>query len=81
MNLHIDTNWSFKTIILHIENIKEEFIGKLASFSYFHLHEKVLFIKDIRNSIYSLPILEWQCDKIWEYLNDNIELKNLTKYL
>ena len=81
MNLHIDPNWKFKQIIANIQTIKDEFLGKLSSFSYFKLHEKALFTKDCHSSIYSLSIQEWQANKIWEYLNNDIELEELNKYL
>lgn len=81
MNLQIDTNWKFKQIIINLETIKDEFLGKLSSFSYFKLHDKVLFLKGIKEQIYSLNIENWQCSKIWEYLNDNIELEEFNKYL
>ena len=81
MNLHIDPSWKFKQIIINIETIKGEFIGKLSSFSYFKLHDKVLFLRLIKDQIYSLNIENWQQSKIWEYLNDNIELIDLKKYL
>jgi len=81
MNLHIDPSWSFKQIIFNLETIKDEFLGKLSSFSYFKLHDKVLFLTDVKHLIYSLRLQEWQSSKIWEYLNDNIELAELNKYL
>lgn len=80
MNLHIDPSWKFKQIINNLETIKDEFLGKLSSFSYFHLHEKVLFLRGIKDQIYSLKIENWQCSKIWEYLNDNMELNEFDKY-
>ena len=81
MNLHIDPNWSFKQIIFNLEAIKDEFLGKLSSFSYFKLHDKVLFLTGIKNQIYSLNIENWQSSKVWEYLNDNLELADFDKYL
>ena len=81
MNLNIDPSWSFKEIIMNIKNIKEDFTLKLSSFSYFKLHDKVLFLRLIKDQIYSLNIDYWKQNKIWEYLNDNIELKDLIKYL
>jgi len=81
MNLHIDPSWKFKQIIINIEKIKEDFYAQLSSFSYFHLHEKVLYLRGIKDQVYSLNIENWQSSKIWEYLNDNIELAELTKYL
>lgn len=81
MNLYIDPSWSFKQIIANIQTIKDEFLGKLSSFSYFKLHDKVLFLRGIKNQIYSLKIEYWQCHKVWDYLNDNIELEELKKYL
>ena len=81
MNLRIDPSWKFKQIIMNIRNIKEDFTQKLSSFSYFKLHDKVLFLRLIKDQIYSLNIEDWQCSKIWEYLNDTLELEDLKKYL
>ena len=57
--LNINQNWTFK-----------EVVGILATFSYFDLYEKVLFLKKTRDSFYSLLNLqEWEKDKIWDYMN------------
>ena len=81
MNLQIEPSWKFKDIIHNLEKIKEDFYAQLSSFSYFYLHDKVLYLRTIKNQIYSLNIENWQCSKIWEYLNDNIELEEFNKYL
>lgn len=80
MNLHIDPSWKFKQIINNIEKIKEDFYAQLSSFTYFKLHDKVLYLRGIKDQIYSLNIENWQCSKIWEYLNDNLELSDFDKY-
>ena len=79
MNLHIDPSWSFKQIVINFTKIKAEFDGKLSAFSYFKLHDKVLFLKDVKNLIYSLPLQTWQKNKIWDCLNDNIQISDLSK--
>lgn len=65
----IDPNWNFKQIVYNLETIRTHYEDILSSFSYFELHKVVEFKTEIRNSIYSLNIEEYQKDKIWDYMN------------
>lgn len=31
------------------------------------------YIRETRNSIYELPYDEWKKDKLWEYMNDDVD--------
>lgn len=78
--LIINPNWNYKEILKNLKTLRHEYQNVLASFSYFQLHEKVLFVYEIKQSIYSLPFETWRKDRIWEYLNHDIDytiLQNL----
>ena len=67
--LYINPDWTFKETLDHLEAIRSQFEEILSSFSYFQLHEKVEFVRNLRNSFYELKFEEWKIDKIWNYMN------------
>ena len=70
--MKINLLWSFSEAVDNIKAIKEHYVGLLSSFSIYELKQKNIAIGTIRKEIYSLKILEWQKDKLWEYMNDDI---------
>ena len=74
MNLYIDPNWNYKQILSNLKTLRHDYEGVLASFSYFQLHDKVLFTYEIKTAIYSLNFETWRKDRIWEYMNHDIPL-------
>lgn len=60
-------NKKFCEIVMICEALRAEYIGFLSPF--FDI-EKVRFYRDM---IYSLPFEEWRRDRLWEYLNGDIE--------
>ena len=69
-NLVVNKNWTFKETVDNLKSLKTDYEGILATFSCLDLHEKVLFLKNTRDSFYSLSNLqEWEKDKVWEYMN------------
>lgn len=71
---------SFSDIVDNIETLRLQYEEVLASFSNFDQKQKHEYMRLIKNEIYSLKMLEWKKDKIWEYINglEYIEvLKNL----
>ena len=68
----IDTSWSFSQAVNNIRTIKDQYIGLLSSFSIYELKQKNIAMGEIRKEIYSLKILEWQKDKLWEFMNNDI---------
>ena len=68
--MEINENWSFKELVDNLKAIKEQYKEKVRSFSYYDLHEKVVYIRNLRDSIYKLNFEEWKKDKVWEYIND-----------
>lgn len=80
MELFIDPNWNYKQILSNLRALRTQYEKSLRSFSYFQLHERVSFNYEIKNAIYSLNFEEWKKDRIWEYLNHDIDytiLQNL----
>lgn len=68
-------NWSYRYIKKNIEVLKTHYMGTLASFLYFELHKKVVFMREVKNIVYKLHFEEWKKDKIWKYINgiDDVE--------
>ena len=67
--LEINKDWTFKDIVDKVWALRDDFDSLLASFSYFDLHEKVVFLKKTRDAIYALNFEEYKKDKIWNYMN------------
>ena len=69
MGLQINPQWSFKEVVENLWTLRDTYESLLASFSYFDLHEKVVFMRKTRNAFYSLNFDDWKKDKIWNYMN------------
>ena len=68
--MEINQNWNFKEIVSVLKSLKEQYWEKVRSFSYFDLHEKVVYMRKFRDDIYKLDFEEWKKDKIWDYINN-----------
>ena len=68
--MELNETMSFKQVVTILKDFKEKYKEKVRSFSYYDLHDKVLYIRSIRDTIYKLDFEEWKKDKIWEYMND-----------
>lgn len=79
MILNINPNWTFKEAVSKIQAIKLQYDGVLSSFSYFDIKKKRLYIKEVKNSIYSFHFEVWKMDRLWDYMNDNIEFEVFDK--
>ena len=79
-NFYISPDWTFKDIMQYIEALKTQFLGVLASFSCFDIREEVKFIAECKFKIYSLQFEVWKKDKLWEYINDDVELELLESF-
>jgi len=77
MNLFIDYSWNYKETIVHLQALKSQYEEILASFSLWELKERNDFIRHARSQIYSLSILEWQKDRIWNCLNGNDDINKV----
>ena len=67
--LKINYNWSFEEAVNHLETLKSQYEEVLTSFSYYQIHEKVEFLRKVKNDFYSLNLKRWEIDKLWEYMN------------
>ena len=70
---------SYKELVKSIRAFRILYDGILCSFSYYELHDKVIFIGKIKQGIYSLKMSNYKKDKIWEYLNHDITYDILQK--
>lgn len=80
MILEINPNWNYKETISNLKTLRHDYEGVLASFSYFQLHERVIFNYEFKNAIYSLPFETWKKDRIWEYINHDIPFSILQNF-
>lgn len=69
MELKVNPSWTFKEAVDNLKTLREQYKETLASFSYFDLHEKVIFLKKTRDSFYALELEEAEKDKLWDYMN------------
>lgn len=67
--LNINQSWNFEEAVNHLETLKSQYQEILASFSYYQIHEKVEFLRKVKNDFYSLKLKEWEINKLWEYMN------------
>lgn len=79
--IYVDNNWTFEEAVNNIKTLKTQYEKVLASFSYFEFKEKLEFKKNVKRSIYNLKMSEWKKDKLWEYMNDDIEIDVLFNVL
>lgn len=77
LELGVPETYTFENIVLNLKAIKSNYIGVLSSFFAFDLHEKVICLKKIHDQFYSLELETWKIDRIWEYLNNDIDLESL----
>lgn len=68
----INASWTFSEAINNIKAVKDYYIGLLSSFSIYEILKKRIAITNFRNEVYNLDILEWQKDKLWEFLNGDV---------
>ena len=76
---YFDTSLSFRELVLQLEQIKVQIHTQIDSFSSSNRAAKSAFLLYIQNSIYSLPFEEWRCDRIIEYIYDDISINVLKK--
>lgn len=69
---------TFRQLVYKAEAIKSNYNRVLSLFSCgFNIKAKIKYIKSIKQTVYKLNIDKWQCDRIWEYMNDNIPYQEL----
>ena len=75
--MEVNPLWTFKDAISKITAIKQEYLGVLSLFSCYDIREKKRYICDTRKTIYSMQMRDWQKDKLWEYMNDDVDFRVL----
>ena len=78
MRLRIKSDWTYNQIIRHVKQLKRQYNLIALSFSIYEIKDKIEFIRDTRDTIYALNLMEWQKDRIWTYMNDYCEFDCFT---
>lgn len=70
VELNINKNWTFKDFSLHKKTLRYKYKCALMSFCDYQIKEKIKFMRNVKNIIYSYNFAEWKRDLIWTYIND-----------
>lgn len=73
----IESNWTYEEVVANIETLKTYYGRLLTSFSIFERKKRIKLCRNFKTQIYSLPIDEYKINRIWRYLNDEIEYDEL----
>ena len=79
MNSFFDQNWTFKQIVDHIGELKQDYQSFLVAFFFIKPSQRTIHIRDYRTKIYSLNLPEWKKNLIWEVLNDDLTIEELQR--
>ena len=78
----VNKEWSFKESLFFIDAIKKQYEDFMLSFSIFGgNYDLYVKIYDLKKNIYSLQFEEWKKDKLWEYLNNDIDYIQLWNFV
>lgn len=75
----VNIDLTYKEFIKNIEALKTNYNVFVASFFIFEAKQKLSFIKCFKRQIYQLKFEKWKKDRIWEYLNGDIDIEVLKK--
>ena len=78
-NININTDWNYKEVVNNIEAVKSQILGVIASFSYFQNRDKTIFMRWVKDSIYSFEFQDWKKDKIIEYIYGDVDIDLLRR--
>lgn len=80
MSVRLDENWTFKDIKNNIEALKNQYMGLLASFSYFEKKQRNMIIQRSKANIMNFRKIQiWQRERLWEVLNDDFSIEEFKK--
>ena len=80
MSVRLDENWTFKDIKNNIEALKNQYVGLLASFSYFEKKQRNMIIQKSKANIMNFRKIQiWQRERLWEVLNDDFSIEEFKK--
>lgn len=77
--LFFNQNWTFKEVVNNIETIKFRVWSFIVFFSYVDLKEVNKFKRQLRQNIYSLNFEVWKCDRILEFIYNDIDIEFLKR--
>lgn len=77
MGIGISPTWTFGEVVKNIKAIKLQYEDVLLSFSNYQIKKQIEFRKEARDSVYVLDMPEWKKDRLWEYMNDFLDIKVL----
>ena len=73
----VKENWTFEDAVANIETLKDYYNSLLVSFSYFERKKRIKLCRDFKTQVYSLHIEEYKLNRIWRYINNEIEYEDL----
>lgn len=81
----MNSKWDYKECLYFISDIKKNYEGVMHSFSIFK-NNKEVFNKayEIKKQIYDLEFSQkdsWKKDKLWEFMNGDIDYIELWKFV
>ena len=78
----VDKSWNYKECLYFIGNVKNYYEDIMHSFSvYGKNQDKRNKIRELKKSIYDLSFEYWKKDKLWEYINNDIEYVELWRFV
>ena len=80
MNLNVNPNWSYEETINNLRALRNSYEEILRSFSCFQSRKQVWFVYNTKRMFYSLNFEQWKKDRIWEYMNRDIDFDILKRF-
>lgn len=81
MFMEILPSWNYKEVVNNIETIESEYTSTIVSFSCFNLKDKCKYIRQVKDQIYQLKMSETKRNRIWQYLNGDVDYESLLELL
>ena len=80
--MDVNKDWTYKEALYFIDLVKEKYEDITRSF-YVVKQKRTLFEKayKIKKDIYALNFEDWRKDKLWEYINGDIEYIKLWEFI
>lgn len=77
----IEGSWTFEQTVANIETLRNYYRVLLTSFSILERKKRIKACRDFKKQVYSLHFDEYKRNRIWKYINDEIEYEELTQGL
>lgn len=76
----LNSDWKFKNIQENISAIKTQYNGLLLPFLYFQVKSKTRVIHEIRQEVFGFNNIQyWQRERLWEVLNNDLEIEKFRR--